>query len=92
MDEIEQFIYARFKDSSDWLTGNCYYFSIILHERFPGGTIVYDGVAGHFLYLYNNKLYDWEGSHPLGRSFIPIDEIKIIDPQWYSHIYDGCIR
>ena len=93
MDEIEQFINARFKVNSGWLTGNCYYFSIILRERFPGGTIVYNGVEGHFMYLYNNQLYDWEGSHSLDKRFItPIEDIKKTDPQWYSRIYNGCIK
>lgn len=41
--------------------GYCYYFSIILRERFPGGKIVYSPVMGHFMYLINNTLFDITG-------------------------------
>jgi hypothetical protein len=39
----------------------CYYFSVILRERFPGGTIVYAPIIGHFLYKIQGKLYDITG-------------------------------
>lgn len=41
--------------------GYCYYFSVILRERFPGGTIVYAPIMGHFLYKIQGKLYDITG-------------------------------
>lgn len=66
-DDIVGFI-ERFKkyDTSNvlettFLNGYCYYFSIILQERF-GGEILYDPVEGHFLLLYKNNLYDIRGN------------------------------
>ena len=41
--------------------GYCYYFSLILRERFPGGSIVYIPVMGHFSYLLQGNLYDITG-------------------------------
>lgn len=66
MDDVELFI-KKFKtyDEADvlettFLNGFCYYFSIILQERF-GGEILYDPEEGHFLLLYKNNLYDIRG-------------------------------
>lgn len=61
MDEVLEFIKRRFKNDCKWLDGNCYYFSLILHDRFKSGDILYDVLDGHFLYKYNNKYYDWSG-------------------------------
>ena len=58
IDEVLEFIYRRFPKDSDWVNGNCYYFSLILQDRFPGGEIYYDVIDGHFLYCYNGKYYD----------------------------------
>jgi len=40
--------------------GYCYYFSVILNERF-GGEIVYETIDCHFLFLYHGRLYDIRG-------------------------------
>lgn len=61
MDNIIEFINKRFKKDCDWLNGNCYYFSIILKNRFPDGKIFYDVINGHFIFLYNGHYYDWTG-------------------------------
>lgn len=65
MDEVIEFIYKRFKNEylydSKWLTGNCYYFAVILKARFPEGEIYYDTTWGHFVLKYNNQYYDWQG-------------------------------
>ena len=61
MDEVLEFIERRFKKDCDWINGNCYYFAVILQERFPGGIIYYDVIDGHFLYFYNENYYDWVG-------------------------------
>lgn len=42
--------------------GFCYYFAIIMQTRFPGGQILYDKEYAHFVYKYNNKLYDITGN------------------------------
>jgi hypothetical protein len=60
--QILEFINRRFKDDCSWVTGNCYYFSIILKDRFPEGTIYYDVINGHFVFWYDGKFYDWTGT------------------------------
>lgn len=64
LDAVLDFIHRRFPDSYDnshWLSGNCFYFSIILHTRFPQSSIVYDVISGHFLTLIDKSLYDASG-------------------------------
>lgn len=61
IDPVVDFIYRRFSIDCNWTTGNCYYFALILHDRFKTGTIFYDVINGHFIYFYNGKYYDWTG-------------------------------
>lgn len=66
-DDVLKFINSRFPNarSSDanWLTGNCYYFAVILKDRFSTKepTIYYDVIHGHFLTKIDDKLYDASG-------------------------------
>lgn len=60
-DEVLKFIQKRFKKDCNWTTGNCYYFSTILKNRFPDGRIFYDVIYGHFVFQYGNQYYDWNG-------------------------------
>lgn len=59
-DKIEEFILRRFSVDCNWLTGNCYFFALILHDVF-GGDIYYDVVNGHFLLKCGQGFYDWTG-------------------------------
>lgn len=63
MNEVLEFIHRRFKDNCDWKSGNCYYFAIILKERFCNYSpeIYYDVIDGHFLCKINESYYDWSG-------------------------------
>lgn len=61
MSEIIEFIKRRFPTDCKWTTGNCYYFSLILKDRFPTGAIFYDVIYGHFIFKHKNKYYDWTG-------------------------------
>ena len=61
MNEVLEFISRRFPVDCDWITGNCYYFSLILRDRFPEGLIYYDVVNGHFIFKYKDYYYDWTG-------------------------------
>ena len=63
VNEILEFIQRRFKKDCNWIDGNCYYFAIILKDRFPDGKIFYDVINGHFVFEYQDKLYDWNGVH-----------------------------
>lgn len=58
---VLEFIHRRFPVDCNWISGNCYYFALILKDRFPGGTVYYDVIDGHFVYLYNGRYYDWTG-------------------------------
>ena len=58
---ILEFIKRRFNADCNWTTGNCYYFAIILKDRFPEGTIYYDVINGHFTFWYDGRFYDWTG-------------------------------
>ena len=66
-ERIEAFI-KRFDGAQDvFLHGCCYWFAWILAERFKkeyGGTIVYEPVEGHFLYIVNEPfaVYDIRGN------------------------------
>lgn len=61
--EVLEFIRRRFPCDplASWTTKNCYYFAIILKARFAEGSIYYDVVDGHFLFLYKGWFYDYYG-------------------------------
>ena len=40
---------------------NCYYFSLILKDRFIEGIVFYEVVLCHFIFYYEGKYYDWTG-------------------------------
>lgn len=66
-DDVLSFIKQRFPNArnsdANWLTGNCYYFAVILKDRFAikSPTIYYDVIHGHFLTQIDDKLYDANG-------------------------------
>ena len=64
--EIQEFIrgFKRY-DRSDvliktFLEGYCYYFAVILQERF-GGEILYEPIEGHFITKIGCSYYDIRG-------------------------------
>ena len=62
--EILSFIdgFNRYGDQIEdlFLNGYCFYFAIILKNRFPG-QIFYDPVEGHFVTLIGDDFYDITG-------------------------------
>lgn len=88
--EVVEFIRRRFKPDSNWLDGNCYYFAVILCERFPIFNIYYAPVAGHFVAGYNGEFYDWRGKYD---DEIPVllSDIEKEDPAWYRIIVRDCV-
>ncbi len=91
-EEILDFINRRFKDNCHWLDGNCYYFAVILKERFPGGQIYYDMINCHFCYGINGKFYDWTGAIlPDGR-LIPWKVFKLFDKTYFERVMRDCVR
>lgn len=89
---IEDFISKRFKTDCEWLSGNCYYFAVILKERF-GGDIYYDDIFGHFTVMIEGKLYDWKGHHKITEDehWIKWDEYDEYDSFLKQRIIRDCI-
>ena len=61
MNEVLEFIKRRFPIDCNWCCQNCYYFSLILKDRFPEGVIYYDVIYCHFIFKYKTHYYDWTG-------------------------------
>lgn len=81
---------AKFKQSNrnkvmedTFLHGFCYYFAVILKNRFPTGTILYDKEAAHFVFSYENKLYDITGN--------VTNQYHNTSPTWNATITKECI-
>ena len=83
-DHILKFI-SRFKEDCNWTTGNCYWFAIILKERFPGAEIFYDVIQGHFITKIGDSFWDWTGEN------FPYKPIPWESFDKYDHIQKQCI-
>lgn len=91
MDEVIEFIIRRFKTDCSWITGNCYYFAVILQSRFPGGDILYDVSCGHFVYSYCGKFYDWSGELTDFGNLVKWSDFENYDHLQKERIISGCI-
>ena len=92
-DEVIEFINRRFPKDCDWRNGNCYYFALILKDRFPESRIVYDVIYGHFFVEYKGKYYDHSGeiAHLGGAYAVYWDEFDKYDPLVKQRIIRDCI-
>ena len=56
---------ARFHESDNlddvFTSGCCYWFALILHQRFPNSHIVYDPVLNHFATKIDGRVFDVTG-------------------------------
>lgn len=87
--EVIEFIERRFKQDCNWKTGNCYYFALILCDRFKqyNPEIYYDAVDGHFLCKINDRFYDWGGAISFSDEYVEKwSDICKEDPTWSSCI------
>lgn len=92
MDEVLEFINRRFSDESRWVSGNCYYFAVILKERF-NGVIYYDVIYGHFITKINDKYYDNKGIVNLEeRKLVKWDDFDDYDSLQKERIIRDCIK
>lgn len=89
-DKILDFIKRRFPHDCNWTTGNCYYFALILYDRFEG-EILYDVILGHFVFKYEDKIYDWNGVNTECKNLIPWADLNNYDKQVYRRIIRDCI-
>ena len=90
MDCVEEFILKRFPIDCNWTTGNCYYFAIILKDRF-NGTLYYDPVDGHFLCKIGSNFYDYTGKVEIDESILyNWNCYKEQDELNYQHIVRDC--
>ena len=92
MNEIVEFIRRRFSADCKWVDGNCYYFALILKDRFPGGAIYYDVINGHFIYLYNGQYYDWTGLVTATGKLVEWDKFDEYDRLNRQRIIEDCIK
>lgn len=91
-DNIIDFIKRRFIKDCDWISGNCYYFAIILKARFKNSEIYYDVIDGHFFIKYRRKFYDWTGEiYPNTDHIIKWDDFDKYDTLVKSRIIRDCI-
>lgn len=75
--------------------GFCYYFALILKERFPQGRIMYHSVINHFVFELNNKLYDITGNYTEkanNQQLFPWEEYQKIEPLESQRIIRDCIK
>ena len=91
MDEILEFIKRRFPVDCNWITGNCYYFAIILLYRFPKGIIYYDVINGHFIFKYDDYYYDWTGITEPDGYLVEWDKFDEYDSLLKQRIIRDCI-
>ena len=90
---ILNFIHHRFPCDSNWLDGNCYYFALILTDRFPSLRMYYDPIEGHFVVSSDGEtFFDWSGirRYPNEKLPLSLETIEESDPQWYARIMKGC--
>lgn len=90
--EVLEFINRRFPVDCDWLTGNCFYFAIILKSNFKSGDIYYDVINGHFIFLYDGIYYDWSGMVKPDGVLVKWKDFKNYDPLQYEVIVRDCIK
>ena len=79
MANVLEFIKRRFPTDCNWTNGNCYYFALILSDRF-NGTIYYDVIEGHFICKIEENYYDYFGIvNTNGRVLVEWDKFEQYD-------------
>lgn len=89
-DKIMEFIHRRFPTDQNWLTGNCYFFALILQNVF-GGEIYYDVTRGHFMTEIDGDLYDWSGLVNEPVTIISWSTFDKYDPLVMERVIRDCI-
>ena len=91
-DAVLEFIHRRFPVDCHWLDGNCYYFALILIDRFPCGKILYDVIDGHFVCEIDGRKYDWSGivEETGEHQWVEWDRFPQYDILQYNRIVKDC--
>lgn len=89
--EVIEFIKRRFPTNSNWCTGNCYWFAVILTTRFPNLSIWYAPITGHFVAGDGVCFYDWHGEWHQHEPVYKWEDYEGFDPLQYKRIVKGCI-
>lgn len=73
--------------------GMCYWFAVILLERF-GGEILYTQVPGHFVCKVDDILYDVTGdvTEQYMDGLIPWESMQDYDDLLYERLLRDCVR
>lgn len=74
-----------------FLEGCCYWFAVILRERF-GAQIYYDPVDNHFVGKIGEQFYDVTGRLSDNGRFIRWDTYKNTDMAHYKRLVRDCIN
>ncbi|MDD3021786.1 MAG: hypothetical protein PHX61_12535 [Alphaproteobacteria bacterium] len=83
---------SKFKSAEDlFMRGMCYWFAIILHNRFSDSEIWYEPVANHFVCKIDGVFYDASGVAKSGKYQL-WDEYKQIDELEVGRIIRDCIE
>ena len=92
--DVLHFIHKRFPEDSNWLNGNCYFFALILLDRFPIGKILYDVIDGHFVCEIDGRKYDWSGivDESGEHNWIEWDKFHEYDSLQYQRVVKDCTR
>ena len=72
--------------------GNCYYFAVILKERFKVGDIFYLPIESHFVWKYDGVLFDIKGEHGTSERAYSWEEYKKMEPLGAKRIERDCIE
>lgn len=91
IEDFNEFINRRFPDNDRWCNGNCYYFALILQDRFPGGAIFYDVVDGHFVYKYGDNCFDNNGVLPFNDNMVEWNKFDEYDFLQKQRIIRDCL-
>ena len=90
-EKVNEFIQRRFPKDSNWTSGNCYYFALILSKTF-NGEIYYDPIEGHFVSKIEELFFDYLGKYNKSdQDLISFEDIRKTDSNWYSYLIRDCI-
>ena len=89
-EEILDFIRRRWRKDANWTDGNCLWFALILHKRFPYSRIYYMPIRGHFITKIAGIFYDATGIIIPDEIVQSLAELKRTDSLLYNRLIRDC--